>query len=181
MPISLGKQGEWMASMYETLNCTLKLFYCKLFTSVINRLLVYLKMNEWMNECINGVWGVNLKLFGAVVVKYLEICEPCGKKRAYIWCIRQQTKTSVFFIFFLSYVLLQWSYDKIYDCYTSYKAAWCFCSAWLDDVITSFTTCRLGAWIETRHHRNKRLLTHRCQTATWWRTSRQGEKHHENI
>lgn len=31
-----------------------------------------------MNECICGVEESIKKLFGAVVVKYLEICEPCG-------------------------------------------------------------------------------------------------------
>lgn len=44
-----------MELLWYERTCTFKLlFYCKLFTSVINRLLVYL---EIMNECISGVEG----------------------------------------------------------------------------------------------------------------------------
>lgn len=51
-----------------------------------------------MNECISGLRNQSKALFGAVVVKYLEICETCGTN-VHIYDVWLQTKTSVFFIF----------------------------------------------------------------------------------
>lgn len=56
-----------------------------------------------MNECICWVEESIKKLFGAVVVKYLEICETCGTN-VHIYGVYEYGQ-NVFSIF-LSYMLL---------------------------------------------------------------------------
>lgn len=74
------------------------LFYCKLFTYVINRLLVYLKHNEWMN--VLAGWGVNQKALWCCCREISWNLWNVRYKCGYILCIWLQTKTSVFFISF---------------------------------------------------------------------------------
>lgn len=66
---------------------------------------------------MNVLAGFNQKLFGAVVVKYLEICEMCGSNVDiyYVYGCRQR-QVCFFFFHTCCYKL---SYDKFHDCHAS--------------------------------------------------------------
>jgi len=101
---------------YESTGNSKLLFYCKLFTSVSNRLLVYLENNEWMN--VLAGWGINQKLFLVLllwnILKFVKrVVQMC------IYMMYGYRQRQVCFSFFFP-SCCESSYDKFHDCYTSH-------------------------------------------------------------